>query len=100
MALNTSFHRIYRVPGFLYSHLIWVLPTPHPQVIVAPPLWVQGGDTLACGGGGGRTQFRQLDRKPSTLYTMWTDTLVLYVYYNLSTPLSVRAEGTEEEACI
>jgi hypothetical protein len=40
----------------------------HPQESVAPLLWVQGGDTLACGGGGGGT-----------------DTLVPLVYYNPST---------------
>ncbi len=28
-------------------------PIPHPPESVAPPLWIQGGVTLACGGGGG-----------------------------------------------
>jgi hypothetical protein len=42
-------------------------PTPSPQANVATPLWVRGGDTLACEGGGGRTQFRGRDRHSGTL---------------------------------
>ncbi len=54
-------HRVYRVPGFLSSSPNRP-PTPS-------PLWVQGGDTLAYGGGGGRTQFRRRDRHSGTLCT-------------------------------
>jgi hypothetical protein len=46
---------------------------PHPQESVDPPPFGQGGDTLACGGGGGFNSDEG------------TDTLVLFVYYNHST---------------
>jgi hypothetical protein len=49
-------------------------PQPLPRNRVCLPLgpmwW--GVDTLACGVGGGRgTQFKRLDRKTGTLYTLW-----------------------------
>ncbi len=38
-------HRVYSVPGFLYSRPNWVRPPPHPQASVAPPPLVpEGGD--------------------------------------------------------
>jgi hypothetical protein len=41
----------YRVPGFLSSRPNWVPPPPHPLGSVAPlPFWVQGINTLSCGG--------------------------------------------------
>ncbi len=52
MAFNHRVH--YRVPGFLSSRPNWVPQPPYPQGSVAlSSLWVQGGDTLACGVGGG-----------------------------------------------
>jgi hypothetical protein len=42
-------------------------PTSSTQGSVATPLWVQGGDTLACGGGAGGTQFRRRDKHSNTL---------------------------------
>ncbi len=58
-------HRIKRVPGFLSICLNWA---PHPQASVAPPPFgSKRGDTLACGGGGGGTQFHRRDRHSGTL---------------------------------
>ncbi len=57
------------MPGFHSSRPNWVPPSPHSQGSVAPPpLWVQGGDTLASGGVG---KGPNLDEG--------TDTLVLFV---------------------
>ncbi len=53
-------------------------PPLHLQASVAPPSFgSKMGDTLACGGGGGRTQFQRKDRHSGTVCT---------VYYNPSTP--------------
>jgi hypothetical protein len=41
------YHSLYRVPSFLSSRPNWVPP---PLPFSPPPLWVQGGDTLACSG--------------------------------------------------
>jgi hypothetical protein len=51
-----------RVPEFLSSLLSWVPPSPPLQASVSPlgPKW---GDTLACRGGYGGTQFRRLEQK-------------------------------------
>ncbi len=46
-------HRVYRVPGSLFSRQIWVLPTPRPQESVAPPRESGGGDIFAREGGAG-----------------------------------------------
>jgi hypothetical protein len=55
-----STHRVYRVPGFLFSRLNWV-PRP-PRECCSLPLWVSGGRHSLAGGGGGRTQFWWYDR--------------------------------------
>jgi hypothetical protein len=50
------------------------LGPPHPspaRECCPPPIWIQGGSTLACGWGGGRSQFGRLEKKPSTLFTLW-----------------------------
>jgi hypothetical protein len=60
-------HTVYRFPGFLSSHPNCVPPPPNPQGNVAPPFGSKGGDTLACGGGGGEAQFRRRDRYSGTL---------------------------------
>jgi hypothetical protein len=57
-----------RVPECLPRRLNWVPPSPASECGL-PPSWVLGGATLACGGGGGETQFRRLDRHPGTLYS-------------------------------
>ncbi len=57
------------------SSVFWsvhsVNPPAHPQASVSPPLDPKGGAPLACGWGGGGSQFGRLDRKPGTLYTLW-----------------------------
>jgi hypothetical protein len=41
-------HRVDRVLGFISSRLNWDPQPPHPQAMCPPPpLWFQGGDTLA-----------------------------------------------------
>jgi hypothetical protein len=70
---------LYRVLGFLSSRPNWVPPPPYTQESVAPPLYgPNGGDTLACGGVSGGTQFRRRDRHYGTLV----------ILYNPSTGLS------------
>jgi hypothetical protein len=60
--------RVYRVPGFLSSRPNWV-PTPSAaRECCSSPLWVRGGDTLACGERGEGTQIRRRD----TLWYMYT----------------------------
>ncbi len=44
------------------------LPPPTQASVFSPPPWVRGVDTLACGEGGGRTQFRRLDPETLVLY--------------------------------
>jgi hypothetical protein len=56
-------------------------PSPQPQASVAPPLWVQGRDTLAGEGWGGHNSD---ERK---------EPLALCVYYNASTELGGVAGG-------
>jgi hypothetical protein len=57
----------------LSPRLNWDPPTPSPpaSVFSPPPGTKGGGDTLACGWGGGGSQFGRLERKPSTLSTLW-----------------------------
>ncbi len=56
-----------RVPGFTSSRPNW-LPPPSPVSKCCLPLWFQGGgDTFACGWGGGGSQFGRRDRLPATL---------------------------------
>ena len=43
-------------------------PPPHTQAIVTPPFGSKGGDTLACGEGGGWTQFGLLARNSGAQY--------------------------------
>ncbi len=55
-SLNSEYHRVERVPGFLSSRPSWLSPPPHPQASVAPPppqLWFRGG------GGWGHTCLRE-----------------------------------------
>jgi hypothetical protein len=59
---------LYRLPGFLSSRPNRITPPPHPQGSVAPPPFgSKGGDTFACGGGGGWTQFRRRDKHSGIL---------------------------------
>ncbi len=47
-------HRVYKVPGFLYSRPNAIPPPPHPHDSVAPlPFGSKRGDTFPCVGGGG-----------------------------------------------
>jgi hypothetical protein len=48
-------------------------PTPSTQGDVATPLWVQGGDTLACGGGSGGTRFRHTDKKENQIFLIYKE---------------------------
>jgi hypothetical protein len=59
VVLSPTEYTDYRVPGFQSSRPNWVPQTPNPQASVAhPPLGPGGGgDTLACGVGGGGTRF-------------------------------------------
>jgi hypothetical protein len=77
IARNTSIHIVYRVSGFLSYRLNWV-PTPLPASECysseSSPYGSKGGDTLACGEGGGGPNSDEE-----------TETLVLYVYHNPTT---------------
>ncbi len=63
------FHRVYSLPGFLFSRPNWLHLPPHPQASVASPFHVgpRGGATLACGWGCKGTQFRRWGRNSGTL---------------------------------
>ncbi len=67
-------HRVHRMSGFLA--LIGSPPPTHRQASVASPspFGSKGGDTLACGGGGGWIQFRRRDM--TLWYSMYT--IILY----------------------
>ncbi len=71
------YHRLYRVPGFLFSRPNWVPPLPRPQASIAPlPLGVQvGGHTRSRGRGWG-------DPIPTKGQTLW---YFMILYYNPST---------------
>ncbi len=53
---------------------VWIV-SPRPlfrqQMCFPRPMEPKGGQTLACGWGGGGTQFGRLERKPGILYTLW-----------------------------
>ncbi len=63
------------VPQCLSLRPNWLPSTPSSPSECIPP-WNQmgGGVTLACGRGGGGTQFGRLERKPGTLYTLGFNT--------------------------
>jgi hypothetical protein len=64
---NPIHNRVYRVKAF--SQVVRVgstHPLP-PRGVAFPPLGTEGGDTLACGGGDGGTQFRRRDRHSGTV---------------------------------
>ncbi len=65
------YHRVYRLPGSL--QVVWI-GSPHPLtrkgVLLIPHLGPRGGDTLACGGWGGGTQFQRRDRLWYSIYTI------------------------------
>jgi hypothetical protein len=64
-------HKVYRVPGFLFSRRNWVPPPPHPLASVAPPpLGPRGGDTLARGRGAGGTYSEEGTDTVVSLYTI------------------------------
>ncbi len=57
-------------------------PTPSPAIEgVSPPIRSLGGATFACGGGGGGTQFRRLDKHSITLNS--NPFTVLDIHYNI-----------------
>ncbi len=64
-SLNSEYHRVDRVPGFLSIRPSWLSP-PLSRKQVLPPL-VPTGDTLACWRGGGGSQFGRRDRHSGTL---------------------------------
>ncbi len=56
---------------FFFSPVVLVIGSPRPLSLnrVCPPLEPKGrGSTLACGWGGGGSQFGRLERKPGTLW--------------------------------
>jgi hypothetical protein len=68
LLLFRTFHRVYRVPGFLRQSS----ELGPPQVSVFHPQDPTGGRaTLGCGVRGGGTQFGRLDRKAGNLFTLW-----------------------------
>ncbi len=79
---RNTHHREYRVAVFLSSYPNWV-PHPSPAWECCSPPRVQGGDTLACGRGGGGSQSGRGDRHCSTLGINVFFNFV--VYYNPST---------------
>ncbi len=65
-----------RVPGFLSSRPNWLIPSPPPLPQASGfPLGTKGcrGAILACGWVGGGIQFGRLEKKPGTLYTLWSE---------------------------
>ncbi len=69
---------VYRVPECLSLRLNWLPLPPFPaSECVSAPTYILGGDTLACSGGGGRSQFRRPSRNSGTLYTLWAQLLYL-----------------------
>jgi hypothetical protein len=74
-------HRVNRVPGFLSRHPNWV-----PQSLTRnPPFGSKGGDTLACGGGGGGTQFLRMGRHSGSWYRYGI--LGTYTIFHLQTQI-------------
>jgi hypothetical protein len=61
------------MPGFLSNRPNWVHSNPSPTSGCCPSFGSKRGDTLACGGGGGGTQFRRRDRHSGTHYNLSTD---------------------------
>ncbi len=59
-------HRVNRVPGFFFSRPNWDTLTPSPEGECVP-LWFRGAEILACGRGGGGSQFGRGDRHRGTL---------------------------------
>ncbi len=69
-------HRVDRALSFFFSGWNWDSPTPSPAGECAPPLVTGGGrGTLACGRGGGGSQFRRGDIHCgySIVCTLWSD---------------------------
>jgi hypothetical protein len=64
--MDGTAHRVDRVLGFFSSRPNWDPPTPSPAGECVP-LFGSGGDTLACGKGGGGSQFGRGDRHYGTL---------------------------------
>jgi hypothetical protein len=61
-----------RVPQCMSPRWNWDSPTPSLASECAPPPGTKGwGGTLACGWGVGESQFQRLDKKLSTLPTLW-----------------------------
>ncbi len=60
---------------------IGTLPTPLSPASVPPPPQNRGGGTQSPAGGGlGESQFRQLEKKLSTLHTLWRRVFENYTY--------------------
>ncbi len=77
-------HSVYRVPGFLSSRPDWVPPHPHLQESDVPPLWVQGGDTLARGEGmGGPDSDDGTDTLHGTLDILYYNIILLRIAPNI-----------------
>jgi hypothetical protein len=77
--IKTTSLRRGRVPQCLSHRPNWVRPPPLPQASVPPPPPEQkgGGGNTRLRGEGRRTQFGRLERKPSTLSTLWA---YIYLY--------------------
>jgi hypothetical protein len=61
----------------------YVSPPSYPASECVSPLEPKGrGATLACGWGGGGTQFERLDRKLVTLYTIWDYVVFILSYFH------------------
>ncbi len=77
-------HRVYRVPGFLFSRPNWLPPPPHSWASVALPPLVPRWDTLAMGRGGGGGGGPNSDEGTDTVYT-----LTVYVLCDPPLPKSI-----------
>ncbi len=64
---------MYRAPQCMSPRRNWDSPNPSPTSECALPPGPKGGGggTLACGKGVGEFQFRRLEKKLSTLPTLW-----------------------------
>ncbi len=75
---------IYRVPQCMSPRRLWDSPTPSLPSDCAPSPGTKGRGTLACGWGVGESQFRRLEKKLSTLLSLWPRFSKFYITLHLS----------------
>ncbi len=100
-----------RVPQCLSARPNWDSPTLSSTSVCVPPPGTKGGggDTLAClwgVGAGGKSQFRRLEKKPSTLSTLWSkpesmkykyDITYTFLWYSPHSATSSMSQGLTKD---